>query len=71
MNDKATKEEDINYTGPRYHVIHHGDNGIESQAFRTKKELTKYLKPYRPDSIIAMFRGTKLHATITNNYEIM
>jgi hypothetical protein len=58
--------------GPRYHVIHHGDNGgIQTQAFRTKRELTKYLKPYRPDSIIAMFRGTKLHATITNNYEII
>ena len=55
----------------RYHVVHHSDKGLETHSFRTKRELTKHLKPFRPDTIVAMFKGTKLHATITNEYQII
>ena len=71
IKELSTTDEAANQTSSRYHVVHHGDNGVEAHSFRTKRELTRHLRPHRPDSIIAMFRGSNLHATITNEYQII
>lgn len=66
---KCEKQEDIRRC--RYHVVHHGENGVETHSFYTKRDLTKHLKPVRPESIVAMYRGSKLHAMISNDYQII
>lgn len=55
----------------RYHLVKKGENGLETLSFFTKRDLVRHLKPVRPESIVGMYRGVKLHATITNDYEII
>jgi len=66
-------EESKKKRGPYYHAIYHGESGIQSRSFNTKKELQRHLKPLRPESIVGLFRGSKLHAAInvTTDYQII
>jgi hypothetical protein len=57
--------------GPIYHVIYHCDRGLKTKSFNNKRELRKHLKPIRPESIVGMFKGTRLHAQISNDYKIV
>lgn len=56
---------------PSYHVVYHAETGIELRSFFTKRELTKHIRSFRPESLIGLFKGKKLHATIVNDYSIM
>ncbi len=66
-----SKEEEARQRDPSYHVVYHGEAGIETHSFYTKRELSKHLKPVRPESLIGLYKGKKLHVAITNDYSIM